>query len=434
MLTRLRDALAVPVDPASFLVFRVGFGLLAAFASLRFVAYGWVEELLLRPDFLFSWFSGLPVLSAPWLYGVFGLQLLAGVGIALGWRVRWCLLCWVLSFGYVELLDKTLYLNHYVLFSLLGLWLLVAPVDRVTANGQQPLPRWVLWLLRLQVGSVYVWAGVAKLNADWLFEAQPLTTWLAARVDIPWVGPLLAQKETAFAMSWGGAVYDLCIPFLLLFPPTRWFAFALVVIFHFGVWLLFPIGVFPWLMILSATLLLPPSWPRKFWSGLPRFEAVPDRALTTLQAFFWGAAAAAIVALPGRAYIMDGDVSWTERGYRFAWRVMLNEKTGLVDFRVTEKSTGRVWRVFPSHELTELQHKQMRTQPDMIRDYALHLKGVHEAEGRDVAVYADAWVSLNGRPSQRLIRPDVDVTLSLKELERLDWIEPLLADPAGSGI
>ena len=31
-------------------------------------------------------------------------------------------------------------------------------------------PRWYVWLLRGQLGVVYFFAGVAKLNADWLFE------------------------------------------------------------------------------------------------------------------------------------------------------------------------------------------------------------------------------------------------------------------------
>ena len=61
----------------------------------------------------------------------------------------------------------------------------------------------------------------------------------------------------------------------------------------------------------------------------------------------------------------------------------------------------------------------------MIRDFALHLEKKHASHGRDVVVYADAWASLNGRPSQRLIRPDVDLTLPMVELERLQWIVPL---------
>jgi len=131
------------------------------------------------------------------------------------------------------------------------------------------------------------------------------------------------------------------------------------------------------------------------------------------------------VLLPGRFMLWGSDVSWTERGHRFAWRVMIIEKTGLVDYRVVETETGRTWRVQPAAELTMLQHRHMRTQPDMIRDYALHLKAQHAAEGRAVAVYADAWASLNGRSSQRLLRPELDLTRPRAELEAAGWIVPL---------
>ena len=46
-----------------------------------------------------------------------------------------------------------------------------------------------------------------------------------------------------------------------------------------------------------------------------------------------------------------------------------------------------------------------------------------------MAVYADAWVSLNGRPSQRILRDDLDLTLPLSELDRRGFILPLV-EPA----
>jgi hypothetical protein len=73
----------------------------------------------------------------------------------------------------------------------------------------------MLWLLRLQIGVVYFYGGIGKLNPDWLFHAQPLRTWLLRAVDTPLIGPILGMRETAFLMSWGGAVFDLTIPFLL---------------------------------------------------------------------------------------------------------------------------------------------------------------------------------------------------------------------------
>lgn len=431
----LRRALAAPLDPASLVAFRIGFGLIAAAAAIRFVAHGWVEQLLLAPTFHFAWVSWAVVPPAPVLYGLFAAQALAGLAIAAGWHPRLAIAVWLASFGYVELLDKALYLNHYVLFTLLGLTLLCAPLERVRLTGGATGPAWVLWLLRIEVGLVYLWAGIAKLNADWLLRAEPLTTWLQARADVPLLGPVLAWDPTAVAMSWGGAGYDLVIPWLLWHRRTRPLGLALVAFFHVVVGLLFPIGIFPVLMMLGATLFLEPGWPRRWLAPAPptapqAVRPTTPRPLSVPSTLAWCAVVALLALYPARFLWWGTDVSWTERGHRFAWRVLLNEKTGLVDFRIVQRGTDRTWRDLPSGTLTPIQHEQMRTQPDLIRDYALHLQRQHARAGREVAVYADAWASLNGRPSQRLLRPDVDLTLSLAELERLGWIVGL--QPTGS--
>src|SRR5215471_8507727 len=63
-------------------------------------------------------------------------------------------------------------------------------------------------------------------------------------------------------MSWLGAAFDLTIVALLLWPRTRRFGCVLVLGFHGATGLLFPIGIFPWLMSAAATILLAPDWPR----------------------------------------------------------------------------------------------------------------------------------------------------------------------------
>ncbi len=421
-LQRLAWHLAQGVDPAGWVLFRVGFGLLAAGGALRFVLKGWVEELLLGPSFHFAWVSWATVPSAGVLYGLFALQFIAGLGIAWGRWTRAFLVLWLLSFGYVELLDKALYLNHYVLFTLMGLWLLLPPPQALRGPG---LPRWSLWLMRAQVLSVYLWAGLAKLNADWLLRGEPLQTWLGARAGLPLIGPLLAQPETALAMSWAGALYDLSIGFLLLHPRTRSAGVLLLIAFHLSVGVLFPIGLFPWLMVLGASVLLPPDWPRA-WMGWMGRRLGCWKSKRTLPALKMGpllvlfSVVTLLSLIPARGLLSPGNSAWTERGYRFSWKVMLNEKTGLVEYRVLQD--GRSWTVYPAQELGPIQTAQLRTQPDLIRDYALHLALRH---GAGAQVYAESWASLNGRPTQRLVRPSVDLTQPLRTLEAQDWITPL---------
>lgn len=423
---RLREALARPVDPASLVCFRIGFGLLATLASVRFVAYGWVRELYLEPTFHFGWLPFVEVPRASVLYGLFLAQAVSGLGIASGRWARVWLLVWLVSFGWVELLDKALYLNHYVLFTLLGVTLFFSPVARARMRGPA-IPAWVVWLFRLEVGLVYFWAGVAKLNADWLLRAEPLLSWLQAKADLPLIGPLLALDASAWLMSWGGAAFDLGVPFLLLWRRTRPVGLCLVLVFHSAVGLLFSIGMFPLLMLVAVTWFLEPSWPRRWLkSGVPTPDTADTPRLSRGGTLIGCGAALLLLLVPGRSVLLGSDVSWTERGHRFAWRVLLNEKTGLVDFRIVENGTGRIWKVTPTEHLSQVQREQMNTQPDLIRDYAHHLAAEHAQRGRDVAVYADAWASLNGRSAQRLIRPDVDLVQSWSALEEADWIVPLL--------
>ena len=125
-----------------------------------------------------------------------------------------------------------------------------------------------------------------------------------------------------------------------------------------------------------------------------------------------------------------GGLSWTEQGFRFAWHVMLIEKTGQVDFRVVDNDDGSNWVVYPREHLSALQHRMMSTQPDMILSFAHHLEDEWNAKGHlDVSVYADAWASLNGRRRQRLIDPDVDLSEQREGWGQKTWIVPLNDSP-----
>ena len=85
---------------------------------------------------------------------------------------------------------------------------------------------WSLWVLRAQVGVVYAFAGLAKLNADWLYQALPLRIWLYHHDELPVAGALLKEAGTAYAMSWAGAIYDLAIVGWLRWRRSRPWAYA----------------------------------------------------------------------------------------------------------------------------------------------------------------------------------------------------------------
>ena len=88
---------------------------------------------------------------------------------------------------------------------------------------------------------VYFYAGIAKINSDWLLEAQPLKIWLTSKYDLPILGNTIFQMDWIHIFfSWSGMFYYLLIAFILLNKKTRPFGFILVVLFHFMTAILFP--------------------------------------------------------------------------------------------------------------------------------------------------------------------------------------------------
>ncbi|AKU91997.1 Vitamin K-dependent gamma-carboxylase [Vulgatibacter incomptus] len=421
---RLRERLLAPVDASSIAAFRFLFGLIMSVAMIRFIARGWVRTIYVEPTIFFpfegfGWVRPLPEWG---MLLVFGAMATLALGFALGFRPRLCAALFLLGFVYTEVIDKTPYLNHHYLIGLLFLLGACLPIGRGST-----VPAWVLWTLRLQLGLVYFFAGVAKLDADWLVRAEPMATWLAARGDLPIIGPLLAQRWMAFAMSWAGAAFDLTIFPLLLWRRSRAFAYVAVAGFHAATGWLFPIGLFPWVMVACTTLFFEPDWPRRLLrrpapppdaSQAPRS---PRLAFALLALHF-----AVQIALPLRSFAYPGNTSWTEEGFRFAWKVMLIEKQGQVDFEVRVPSTNRAFVVHPSEHLTRFQSRMMSTQPDMILDFAHYLARRYGEElGEAVEVRADGVASLNGRTSQPLVDPEVDLAKVRASLEPSAWIVPL---------
>ncbi len=474
MLARLRARLDAPVDVASLAAFRIFFGAMMFAGVVRFAARGWIAPLYIEPRHYFTYvgFSWVRPLPGPWMYALFAVMGCAALGLTVGWRTRVSALVFAVTFTWVELIDKTNYLNHYYLVSLLAFWLALLPVGgafsldarRDPSLARSTVPTWMVWFVRAQLGLVYFCAGVAKLRPDWLLRAEPLHTWLLARADVPVLGALFRYRATAFAFSYGGLVFDLGVAFALCHRRTRPWAYAAVVAFHALTWSLFNIGMFPWVMVVCTTVFFGASWPRILVSkvtapgrrGLKTHGSQDDvRAADcpmsthndqpASRAFPWlpwvfnprrpGATGALLplaalhlvvqLALPWRHLLYPGNVLWNEQGFRLAWHVMLIEKSGDVEFHVRDPHTGQRWTVMPEEFLTPLQGRMMAPVPDMIVQAAGWVRDDFARRGHpDVVVTVDAYTSLNGRPARRLIDPAVDLGRERDSLGPKPWITP----------
>jgi vitamin K-dependent gamma-carboxylase len=336
--TDLRAWLSRPVDAASLHAFRRLFGLLMFVSVIRFAARGWIADIYIDPPIHFP-FWGLEWLR-PWpgvgMYIHFAALALAALALALARSPRLPALVFFALFTHVELLEQTAYLNHYYLVSLLALLLAFAPAfDRPLA------PRWILWSLRLQVGLVYVFAGLAKLRGDWLIDAQPLRTWLAGHADFPLLGPLLRPPRGRPRDELGRRRLRPVRPVPAAppaHPPVRVPRRA------------------------SASTRSPACCSRSAcsrgsWRAAPsccsrrpgrassRASSAPHLSLRTAPHPASAPLASASprspstsrpAAVPLRHHLYPGDVGWTEEGFRYAWHVMLVEKTGMVTYRVRD--------------------------------------------------------------------------------------------------
>ncbi len=412
---------------------------------IRFWSYGWIDKLYIQPNFFFSYF-GFDFIKplGVYTYFVFAICGISSVFVALGYKYRIAITAFFLSFTYIELMDKTTYLNHYYFISILSFLLIFLPANayysldaKQKGVSYQQIPKWTIDTIKLILGIVYFYAGLAKLNSDWLVKAMPLKIWLPSKYSIPLLGDLLQQEWMHYVFSYFGAIYDLTIPFLLLYRRTRIVAFIFVVIFHVLTRVLFPIGMFPYIMIIStliffdaklhhAILHFISKW---FKISKEKFDSQKTLVFNTfrrkLLLLFVSIFFVIQLLLPFRYLLYPGELFWTEEGFRFSWRVMLIEKAGYANFKIVDGKTGKRFYVDNDDFLTSFQQKQMATQADFILQYAHYLKEHFESQGhQNIEVYVESYVALNGRLSSPYIDPEVDLTKQKESFKHKTWIIP----------
>ncbi|WP_044513004.1 HTTM domain-containing protein [Hymenobacter sp. DG25B] len=445
MLRKFTAVLSQPVSAAPLAVFRLIFGGMLLASIVRFVLKGWVTELYVKPQFYFPYygFEWVQPLGSVGMHLLFGLMALAALGIMLGLFYRWSAVLFFLSFTYVELIDKSNYLNHYYFVSVVAFLLIWVPAGghfsldawRRPRQWVSHVPRWAILIFQVQMGLVYFYAGLAKLNPDWLLEAMPLRYWLPAHTGIPLIGPLFDYLWVAYVFSWFGALYDLTIPFFLMQRRTRLLAYATVVVFHVLTAVLFQIGMFPYIMMVSTLIFFSAEFHERILTLLRRLIRLPDAAPAMFPRAASGIHPVLLallglhflvqVLVPWRFVLYPGKLFWTEQGYRFSWRVMLMEKTGTAFFYVRDPRTGYETEVHNRRFLTVNQEKMVATQPDMLLQYAQILRREYQRQGiPNPQVRAEVYASLNGQSSRLLIDPNTDLAALQDGFTPKPWILP----------
>ncbi len=433
--------LTTPVDAASLGIFRIVFGLMIAWDSVRYLQYGWIDEYYVRPKihFTYLFFDFVRPWPEAWMMHLhFWLIALLGVLVGVGLFYRAAVVLLFLAYAYKFLLEKSVYMNHYYLIALLAFLLCWMPAERAfsldrrrRAERPQTVPRWCVLLLRTQLFIVYFYGAIAKLNPDWL-AGEPMYTYLVrGGPQIPAIASHFPPALLAYAIAYGGILTDMCVPLLLVFRRTVPIGFAFAVVFHVLNEIFLQIGVFSYLMIGAITIFFSPDWPRHLQQRVsgrpysapplpPGSHRTPWATLAFLHLYVLGQ-----LLFPLRHLLYPGRVSWTEEGHRFAWHMKLRKKESRITIHVFDPATGRRWTIDPKADLIPRQLRKLNTFPDILLQYVHYERDQLRAEGiADPVITVDWLCSLNGAPWARLVDPTVNLAEVESTWRHASWLLP----------
>jgi len=449
-----QDKLFKPVDSSSLVVFRIGFGLIMMIEVWRYWRYDWISRYFIEPQFMFKYygFEWLQAWPGDGMYVHFAVIGISALFITFGAFYRISTVVFTLSFAFVFLLDQGRYLNHFYLVLLISILMCFVPAHRHFSVDawlrpklkSSTIPIWSLWILMAQMEIMLLFAGLVKINPDWL-RLEPLRMWLAKREDFPFLGELFIQEWSVAVAAYGVILLHIVGAPLLLWKRTRLTVFIIYVGFHILNHFVFNIGIFPWFTIAATLLFFDPDWPRQF---ARKIRAILSRntpnnrataASTVLnpavplskQRVVFGFIALWIgtqILIPLRHLLYPGNVSWTEEGHRFAWQMKLrSKKSNAVFYLVNADNREEYWEVDPRQYLSKRKARTMAGRPDMILQFAHYLAQYWEEhyDTDNLEIMATVFVSLNGRVPAMLIDPGRDLLKIERNLKTADWILPL---------
>jgi len=352
-----------------------------------------------------------------WMYLLFTIIALAGLGVMLGYRYRISLALFFILHLYVFLIDIVYTLNKFYLFLILAFVLFFMEAHRywstdVKQGRVTPLitvPRWNILLIQIFYGVIYTYSGISKINPDWLFHGQPLRTFFSYKPIFAAL-PDAAFNAVVFGFTYCGMMFDLSIIWLLTFRKTRLFGNLLQGSFHTLNFLLLGIGTLSIFMAITTWLLFPTSWLVKK-IGLEEYEGLESMKKSQLITGLLGVFLLINVLLPNRHYLSQSNVNLSEKGHRFSWRLMTRTKSGSTSlFIIKDKKSEEQWVINPHKYLTSRQYRKMSGETDLVLVFAHWLRDEWNRKGFVVEVYAQINVKLNGRERQLLVDPELDLT------------------------
>ncbi len=449
----ITNALFEKQDGASLAVFRIVLGVLLMRDFLHGFPYIKRGAQYSFTDFKasfhgFEWVQSNPVLIEFFVY----MLPIGALFIIFGLFYRFVMPITTIIVMYFFIIAPENYLNHYYMLLLyLGLMSFM-PANRVwsidsyirTRIGKNKKARddtvlgWCYWALKLQTEVILIFAGLVKINPDWL-QLQPLGTWIRPDLlDIPYVGWLFFFDAPIALGAYGVIALHIIGAPLLLKRTTRPWVFALYVCFHAANAQLFHIGIFPYMTIAATLLFFDPDWPRRIINKVRRSTgrklyigegtkcSYPYRIVITSFVSVW---LFVQILVPMMAlWHTNLETAWKGHLDNFTWRMMLNDKAVYTaSFVVDMPEINKVAFVPAENYLSKRQCFRITTMPNMAIQYTQYLKRAYQREFQteNVSVHAYIKMSVNYREPEIWADPTVDLASKQPIWDPHEWIMPV---------
>ena len=425
------------IDNSALLVFRIIFGLLCFLESVGAIITGWVKKTMVEPEFTFSFigFEWIQPLPGNWMYIYYCVMGLFGLFIMIGYRYKWSATAFTIMWTATYLMQKSSYNNHYYLLVLLSCIMIIQPANKYLSMDARrnpglvshSMPSWCALLFIVQMFIVYTYGSINKIYPDWL-NLNVMKVLMQGKSHYYLVGDILQEKWVQYFLAYGGILFDgLVIP-LLLIKKTRKLAFFASIFFHLFNSFVFQVGIFPYLSLAFILFFYPQETIHRLFLKKKPFYDKAEVIVPKFANLFKGLIIVYFtiqVVLPLRHHFIKEDVFWTEEGHRLSWRMMLRTKYGYANYKVVDQGTGETENIRLKDYLSEKQIRSASTKPDVIWQFAKRLKKINQANGKNVSVFVDCKVSLNGNEFKPLIDPNVDLAnVPWEPLKHSYWILP----------
>jgi len=447
-LKKLKEFLSLPTDTSSLVFLRITFGVLMLWELSRYFSKNWIEDLYIKQDFHFKyeWFTWVSSIPGNGMYFIFVIMMICSIFVTLGLFYRISISLFFLLYTYVFLIDQAYYNNHFYLICIFSFLMIFTPLHhswsldcyRGAIEHKKKLPAIWLWLMRFPMTMVYVYGAIAKIESDWL--SGKATRELLGRANAgTFLEPLMNLQWTPVFYAWSGMLFDLLVPFAVLWKKTRIPAFTAAILFHTNNFIVFPIGVFPLLSLALTAIYFNPDFPKKLipnWlkNNMYQLYRVPNHGVMNknknnmwLQKWLIGFLSLFIffqLILPFRHHLYPGETKWHQVGHYFSWRMMLRQKLVEIRYDVIHPDTGEKRYAPLDDYLNASQIRSFIGNPGMNLQFAQHLrKLVLRHGGFDPIINAHILVSLNGRKSQILVDEKLDLGKLNQFTPAYMWVE-----------